>query len=269
MPKILIFAALSLTSLTYLYPLLFMFVNGTKTKEAYAKNPFAIVTPTGSLKNFVTLISRFRLLSNFYNTFYIAAISVALILIFSICASYAFAKVDFRFSGFLYLAIIATMLIPAQVTLIPLYVLFASLGLVNNLWSVILTYVAGGLPGCIFLLTANFRGIPREMLEAAAIDGCDYLRMVFGIVVPVGSAAIFITIVFNFIGFWNDLFTPMILIPKESVRTVMVALASVVGRYGDPPYQLAGLALATLPAILVYVFFSRYIVKGVTMGSFK
>jgi len=267
--KVLVFIALCLMTVTFIYPMFYMFVNGAKTIEGYAKDPFAIIMPGSSFSNYVMLISRFKLQNNFFNTIFITVVSILLILSFCVCASYAFAKVQFRFKTALYIAIIGTMLIPSQVTMIPLYVIFASWGLINNPWSVILSYLAGGIPGCVFLLTANFRGVPKEMLEAAEIDGCGYFRTVSMVVARIGSAAIFIYVVFSFIGFWNDLFTPMILIPKDSVRTIMVALAAVVGRYGDPPYQLAGLTLATLPAIAVYIVFSRFIVKGVTMGSFK
>ena len=170
----------------------------------------------------------------------------------------------------MYLFIVATMFIPGQITMIPIYVLFSKIGLVNNFLSVILVYLANGLPGAIMLITANFRAIPGEMLESSRMDGAGYFKVIWYIVVPMGKAAIAINVVMSFIGYWNDLFTPTILLQNEDVKTVMVALASLMGRYvGDPPYQMAGIMLAMVPAILVYVVFQRFIVKGLVVGAIK
>jgi ABC-type glycerol-3-phosphate transport system permease component len=184
--------------------------------------------------------------------------------------SYAFAKLRFRWTQPLYLAIVATLFIPAQVTMIPMYVLFAKVDLVNTYGGVILAYLAQFIPEVVMLMTANFRSIPNEMLEAGEIDGCRYHETLWHIIMPTGRAAIFLTIIFYFIVMWNDLFIPMVLIQKMDMRTVTVALATLIARYtGDPPYQFAGLLLSAVPALLVYVVFQQYIIKGLTAGAIK
>ena len=257
-------------TLTFVYPLFYMFANSLKDKAAYAMDKFNLPLSTFTFDNYATMISVFNIFLYFKNSMIVATASVVLILVFAVFASYAFAKLNFTGKKWFYLCIVGTMFIPGQVTMIPMYVLFAKMGLVNNFWSVILSYLAGGLPGAILLMTSNFRGISNEMIEAAKIDGCNYVQMISNIIVPMGMAAIAINIVFNFIGYWNDLFTPMILLQGMEVRTVMAALASVMQRYtGDPPYQLAGLMLSTAPALLIYIVFQKFIVKGLTVGSIK
>jgi ABC-type glycerol-3-phosphate transport system permease component len=170
----------------------------------------------------------------------------------------------------IYVAVLMTMFIPSQVTIIPLYVLFSKIGLVSTYWSVVLAYLALFLPECILLMTANFRSIIDELLEAAEIDGCSYLQKVWNVVLPMGRAAIFLSIIFYFIMSWNDLFTPMIFLQSMEKRTVMVALAALMGRYtGAPTLQFAGLLLSALPALVVYIIFQRHIIRGLSLGAIK
>jgi ABC-type glycerol-3-phosphate transport system permease component len=216
------------------------------------------------------MISQFKIFNLFKNTLFISVFTIIFILFFGIIASYAFAKIKFKGKGFIYFLIISTMFIPVQVTIIPIYMLYSKVHLVNTYWSVIFTYLGMFIPEAILLMTATFRGIPDEMIEAAELDGAGYFDILRYIIVPMGRPAIILVIIFYFIVTWNDLFTPMILLQDMNVRTVMVALASLMSRYtGDPTFQFAGLILASVPAILVYAFFQKYIIKGIGAGSSK
>ena len=267
--KVIIFIILTLLLLSFIYPIYYMGINSVKSRSEYFNSPFSI-TSEPTLENYEVMISQFDIFRLFRNTFVVTGASLALILVFSIFASYAFAKIKFRGRRFTYLLIISTMVIPCQITIIPLYVMFAKMGLINNLWSVILYYIASFLPTTIMLMVSNIRGIPKEVIESAKLDGCGYIRTVLKIIVPLSAPVIALTIIFNFVSFWNDLFAPMILLQNSDVRTVMAALSSLSTRYAsDPPYQFAGLILAAMPAIIIYVVFQKFIVKGVTMGSIK
>jgi ABC-type glycerol-3-phosphate transport system permease component len=216
------------------------------------------------------MISQFKIFSLFKNSFIISFSTILLILCFGVVASYAFAKLKFKGINIIYLLVISMMFIPVQVTIIPLYMFFSKLHLVNSYWSVIFTYVGMFLPEAILLMTSIFRGIPDEMLEAAVLDGADYFGILRYVIVPMGMPAIILTVIFYFIVTWNDLFTPMILLQNMEMRTVMVALASLISRYtGDPTFQFAGLILASIPAILIYAIFQQYIIKGISAGSAK
>ncbi len=267
---ILISLLLALLCLSFLYPLYYMLGNSLKTRAAYFARPFGLPGAPLQLINYSTMISQFRILNLFKNSFIVSALTVLLLLGFGTLASYIFAKYRFRGRGALYVAVLTTMFIPSQVTIIPLYVLFSRLGLVNSYWSVILSYVALFLPECILLMTANFRGIIDELLEAAEIDGCGYFQKIWNVVLPMGRAAIFLSIIFYFITSWNDLFTPMVFLQSMEKRTVMVALATLMGRYtGAPTLQFAGLLLAAVPALAVYIVFQRQIIRGLSVGAIK
>lgn len=266
----LIFLTLLVLSIANLYPLFFMFLNSIKSRTDYLKNPFSIKGLALTWENYITMISQFRILDLFRNSFIISFFTILFILCFGIIASYAFAKLKFKGINVIYLLVISMMFIPVQVTIIPLYLLFSKLHLVSTYWSVIFTYLGMFLPEAILLMTSTFRGIPDEMLEAAELDGAGYFGMLRYVIVPMGMPAIILTVIFYFIVTWNDLFTPMILLQNMELRTVMVALASLISRYtGDPTFQFAGLILASIPAILIYAIFQQYIIKGISAGSAK
>jgi len=267
--KILIFSALLVLAVSNLYPLLFVFLNSLKNRTEYLKNPFGLP----DLKhlgwgNYETMISQFQILKLFGNTLIISVFTIFLLLAFGIVASYAFAKLKFIGKEVIYFLIISSMFVPVQVTIIPIYMMFSRIHLVNTYWSVILTYLGMFLSEAILLMTATFRGIPDELIEAAELDGAGYFDILRYVIVPMGRPAIVLCVIYYFIVTWNDLFTPMILLTDMDSRTVMVALASLISRYsGDPTFQFAGLFLAAIPALLVYAVFQRYIIKGIGEGS--
>lgn len=267
--RILIFGTLLVLSVSNLYPLLFMLLNSLKSRADYQRAPFSL-PDLGNLAwgNYATMISQFKILNLFKNTLIISVFTILFLLIFGIVASYAFAKLDFKGKNIIYFLIISSMFVPVQVTIIPIYMLFSAIHLVNTYWAVILTYLGMFLSETILLMTSAFRGIPDEMIEAAELDGAGYFDTVRYIIVPMGSPAIILCLIYYFIVTWNDLFTPMILLTDMDLRTVMVALASLISRYGgDPTLQFAGLVLAALPAVLVYAVFQNYIIKGIGEGT--
>ncbi|MEJ2267308.1 MAG: carbohydrate ABC transporter permease [Anaerolineales bacterium] len=268
--NVLIFLTLLALSISNLYPLFYMFMNSIKSRTDYYINPFSVTGLKLTSENYLTMISQFKILNLFKNSFIISFFSIILLLCFGIFASYAFAKINFRGRNIIYLLVISTLFIPVQATIIPLYVLFSKVRLVNTYWSVIFMYVGMFLPEVILLMTSTFRGIPDEMIEAAKLDGAGYFDIIRYVIIPMGRPAIILCVIFYYIVTWNDLFTPMILLQSMDRRTVMVALAALLSRYsGDPTFQFAGLVLASIPAILVYALFQRYIIKGISMGATK
>ena len=267
---VLIFLVLLGLSISNLYPFFYMFLNSVKSRTEYLVNPFSVWGLKLTWDNYRTMISQFRILDLFKNSFVISFFTILLLLCIGIIASYAFAKLRFKGKDVVYLLIISTMFIPVQATIIPLYVFFSRLDLVNTSWSVIFIYVGMFIPEVILLMTSGFRGIPDELIEAAKLDGAGYFDIIRYVIIPMGMPAIILCVIFYFIVTWNDLFTPMMMLQSMDKRTVMVALAALLSRYsGDPTFQFAGLVLASIPAILVYAFFQRYIVKGISLGATK
>jgi len=269
--RILIFLVLLALAVTFLYPLFYMLINSLKSKTAYYISPFAL-PDFGALQmqNYATMISQFRILPLMWNSFVISLFTVIGLIIFGTLASYAFAKIMFPGDRFLYLGFLVTLFVPVQVTMVPLYISYAKIGLVDNWFGVVISNWAMFLPETVMLMTANFKGIPDEIIEAATIDGCGFFGRLQNVVLPMGWPAVSLTIIFFFINSWNDLFAPMIILKSMDKRTVMVALEGLIGRYtGNPPFQYAGLVLAALPAIVVYALLQKSIVNGMSMGAIK
>lgn len=265
-----IFLVLLVLAISFLYPLFYMLINSLKSLSGYYINPFGLPNEQLQWSNFATMISQFKILKLFGNSFIISFFTVLGLVVMGTLASFSFAKVDFKGKDGIYLAILATLFVPAQVTMIPMYISFAKIDLVDNYLGVIIAYWAMFLPETIMLMTANFKSIPNELLEAATIDGCGYFGRIRNVVMPMGWPAISLSIIFFFICSWNDLFTPMVLLKSMDKRTVMVALSSLIGRYtGDPPFQYAGLLMSAIPALAVYAIFQKSIVKGMSMGAIK
>ena len=267
--RVLIFIALSILAISNIYPLLFVFMNSLKDRTEYLKNPFSLPNfEQLAWGNYETMISQFQIFKLFGNSLIISVVTIFLLLTLGIVASYAFAKLKFIGKNLIYFLIISSMFVPVQVTIIPIYMLFSRLHLVDTYWAVVLTYLGMFLSEAILLMTATFRGIPDEIIEAAELDGAGYFDILRYVIIPMGRPAIILCLIYYFIVTWNDLFTPMILLTNMNSRTVMVALASLISRYsGDPTFQFAGLFLAAIPAILVYAIFQKYIIKGIGEGS--
>lgn len=267
--KILIFAALSTLAISFLYPLVFMFINSFKSKVEYRKNAFSLPA-SWSLDNYVFMLDQFQLVRYFFNTIFIAAVSISIMMALAIFASYAFARLPFKGRSIVYLIVIGTMFIPAQVTMIPMYQMFSKIHLVNSFTGVILCNIAGGIPGAVLLLTSNFKGIPGELIEASKMDGAGYFKVVRHVIMPLGKSTIAINVILAFVSQCNDLFTPMILLQEMDKRTVMVALSSIMTKTsGDQAFQLTGLLLAVIPPLLIYLCLQKYLVKGLTLGAIK
>ena len=268
--RIPIYLVLVLLAVSYLYPLFFMLANSIKTQAEYMTDPFSIRLLGAQYQNYYVMIRNFNILKYFWNTLLVVCFGLGLGLVFAIVASYAFAKVRFRGRNALYLAVMVVMFIPAQVTIIPLYVMFARLGIIDTLWGLTMLKICGGQAGLILLLTANFSGIPSGVLDAAKIDGCGYLKTIWRIAVPMVTPAISVCIIKNFIAGWNDLFTPMVLIKDMEKQLVMPALSHLVGRFSkDVPAQMTGMLMASIPAVAIYLILQKKIIMGVSMGALK
>lgn len=266
----LIYLVLILLAVSFLYPLFFMFANSIKTQAEYMLDPFSVDLLNGLYGNYYVMIRNFNILKYFANTLFTVGLGLVLGLVFAIIASYAFAKVRFRGRNGIYLGLMVVMFIPAQVTIIPLYVMFAKVGLIDSLWGLILLKICAGQAGLILLLTANFSSIPSGILDAARIDGCGYLRTIWLIAVPMVVPALSICVILNFISGWNDLFTPMVLIKDMDKQLVMPALSHLVGRFSkDVPSQMTGMLIASVPAVAVYLLLQKKIIMGVSMGAIK
>jgi multiple sugar transport system permease protein len=199
-----------------------------------------------------------------------SGVAMVLTVVVAIFAAYAFARLNFKFKRTIFVSVLATLMLPAYATLIPLYRIMASLGLVNTYIAVILVYVSGFLPLAIWILYNYFNTIPPELEEAAAVDGAGPVRALFRVVIPVATPGIAAAAIITFLLGWAQFLFPLILTTDISTQPVTVIVAAL-NQQRIVPFTLlmaCGLIAAAIPGLLALAL-NRYIVQGITAGSIK
>ncbi|MGB8179857.1 MAG: carbohydrate ABC transporter permease [Acidimicrobiales bacterium] len=197
----------------------------------------------------------------------VCSASIALILAVGLPAGFAFSKLRYRASGMVFLIMVSAMMVPLQAILMPEYVNVTKLGLTGGYLGAILVYAALGTPFSIFLFSTYFRGVPDELIEAGIVDGLGYFGALWRLVMPIAVPAIATVTVLQFIQIWDDLLVGLLFIQNTNERPITVGLAILAaGRTTSIPALMAGSLISALPAMIVYLIFQRYLVKGLTMG---
>ncbi|MGH7610830.1 MAG: carbohydrate ABC transporter permease [Candidatus Dormibacteria bacterium] len=259
--KIAMFLGLTVVSLVMLYPFGFMILNSLRTESQYLSGHGF------SVSSWQILFSSLPVGAELLNSMLICVGAIAIIVGCASAAGFAFAKLQFRRQGVLFLGIIGCMMIPVQSIIIPEYVNLANFHLINNYLAPILVYAALGMPFATFLMTVFFRGLPDELVEAALCDGMGYFGVFRRIGVRMAAPAFAAIAVLQFIQIWDDLLVALLLLQEPGNRTITVGLGVLSsGHEVSIPALMAGSLVSALPAIMVYLFFQRYLVSGLTMG---
>ncbi len=253
-----------------LFPLFFIFNNSLKTRDQYLANQLSLAT-SPVWDNFLKVFQYPRLLSWFANSLILTGGSVIICTMMAILAAYAFATLRFPGRDTLFNLITPLMVIPPIVMIIPLFVLFQKIGLINNLLGPILIYIGLMLPFTIYLLRNFFVTIPREIREAALLDGCSSWQLVTKIILPLSRPALVTSMIVNAVWVWNELLIALVFLQTEEQRTLIVGIAaSLQKRFNlDVPSLMAGLAVATVPMIILYVLGQNALVRGLVAGFEK
>lgn len=205
----------------------------------------------------------------YFNSFYINVIVVISQLITCSMAAYAFAKIRFPFREPLFLLFLATMMVPGQVTIIPLYLMMKNFGWLDSHYSIIVPAALLNAFG-VFLLRQFFKGIPKDMEEAAIVDGANRFTIYLRIMLPLVKPALSALGIFTFLGMWNNFFYPLIFLNSPEQFTVPMMLNLYRGMYAtDWTLMMAGATIALLPVLVVYIIGQRYIIEGVTLSGIK
>lgn len=219
--------------------------------------------------SFEYVINKIKIMEMFFNSLYIAVITTLGQLVFCSLAGFAFAKLRFRFRDGLFKGYLATMMVPAMLTLIPRYVIMSSIGMVDTHMSLILPALFGG-PFGVFLMRQFYLGLPDELMEAARIDGASYPYIFGAIYTPLTRPILSTLAVFSFMGSWNDFLWPMITIQTNQLKTLPIGLASFQSLYGIK-YSLlmAGAVLAMLPVLIAFLFAQKQFIEGIAVTGLK
>jgi len=221
-----------------------------------------------SLSNYRDAWGRGKFLLAFANSTFIALAVTLFQIITSALAGYALARLKFRGRELLLLIVLATLVIPFQLLVIPVFLVLKWGNLINTYWALILPTAANGFG--IFLLRQYFQSIPVELEEAAAIDGANRLQILWQVMLPLARPALVTLFLFTFIGEWNDLFKPLVFTTRPELRTVQLALAEFQEQFTNNwPLLMAAVTIATLPVILLFLIGQRQFIRGIATTGIK
>lgn len=256
-------------TLLSLYPFVFVTFTAFKSKKAYAADPVGPPwEPT--LEYLERALTSGNMLGYLWNSIIVVGAAVLLLLVIASMAGYALSVLKFRGSGMILLGIICLLAVPAAVVMIPLYRTVSQLGLINSHLGLILTYTALQLPFSIYLMTSFFNGLPREIIEAAKVDGAGQARVFTSIAMPLAKPALSTMAVLNFLWLFNELLFGLLIMQDDQNRTLPVGLAALQGQNTTPvPLLAAGLLISLLPVLAVFFFAQRSLARGIIVGAVK
>lgn len=252
-----------------LFPIAIMVLNSFKTNAEIFTKPFAL-PDFANVGNFVTIWTSTNFVRYLFNSFLVTGSSLALILVLGTMAAYAVARYEFFGSAFVLLFFIAGLTVPLKLAIIPLFILMRNLGILDNQLSLICVYVAMGLPSTVFIMTGFIRTLPRELEDAARMDGANELLIMVKVMLPLARPALVIAAIQNAVPIWNDFFFPLVFIQNDDLKTLPQGLTTFMGEYNTQWGVLfAGLTLSAAPIVILYIFLSRQFISGMTQGAIK
>ena len=263
---------LALVGIFWLVPTIGLLASSLRSATDNANNGWwhALTAPSQlTFGNYHKLLANSTLVRSFLNTVLITVPATALVVIIGSLAAYAFAWLEFRGRDWMFIIVVALLVVPVQVALIPIAKLYGNIGLFGTIAGVVLFHVAFGLPFAIFLLRNFFAGIPRDLLEAARMDGAGEARIFVKVILPLGQPAIASLGIFQFLWVWNDLLVALVF-AGGNAKPLTVTLQEQTRAFSSNIDVLAsGAFLSLIVPLIVFFSFQRYFVQGVLAGSVK
>lgn len=263
------YAFLALASIVVILPFLWVIMASFKTNGEYMMDPVSFPV-SFHFQNYIDAFQSIHMLTLFKNSLLIATVSVLGCLLLVSMASYALSRFTLRINKWIYSYFLLGLMIPVNAAIIPLYIAMKKVGLLDTYAAVIIPYIAFNIPMGIFLITNYMRTIPRELEEAAIIDGCNIFKLFSHVMFPL-SRPIFATYsIITFIGLWNEFTFSLVFLSGQEMRTVPIGLASFRGEFEtNTPAMLAGTVIAVIPVLIVFVLLRKQILQGMTTGAVK
>jgi len=254
-----------------MYPQLWMILGSFKTQTEFFENPTWALPETWTLDNYVAALTRGNVGINYRNSLLVTIPSVALIILLGVAAGYVLEVMIWKGRRTVLLFILAGIMVPGQMILVPLFTVYFRAGLTNSLWPLILTYTAMGIPLTTFLMAAYFRSVPREIFEAATMDGSSPLRSFFVIALPLMKNSMLTIGLVQFFSVFNDLLIALTFTTKPDLATIQVGLLSLSDEYGSTQYGplFAAISVNIIVLLIVFVFLNKKIMAGLAAGSLK
>ncbi|TDF94841.1 carbohydrate ABC transporter permease [Paenibacillus piri] len=263
-------AVLLIISILTGYPLLWLLFSSLKGEGEFYSNLW-----WAPLKwewtNYTEAWKISQLAVTYQNSVIVTAVTIVLVVLIAYLASYALARFEFTGNRIVMGMFLSALMVPHQVTLIPLFQVELFLGIYNTLWGLIFPYVAGGMPFTIFLLTTFIRSIPRELEEAAEMDGSSKLAILWTIVFPLTKPGLATIVILTFIGVWNEFFLALVMIKDPALRTIPVGMTYFNQVFSSVNYAqiFAAMSMSIIPVIIIFILFQKYFISGLTQGALK
>ena len=257
--------------LVQLYPIFWLIMGSFKTQNEFFAKPTWALPESFSFDNYVAAWTTGNLATNVVNSILVTIPSLFLMILLGVAAAYALEVMVWRGRNTVLLLFVAGIMIPGQMILVPLFTAYFRTGLTNSLWPLIITYTVMGLPLTVFLMAAYFRAIPREIFEAATLDGSGMIRSFFSIGIPMMRNAIVTLALVQFFSIWNDLLIALTFTTKKQLQTVQVGLLSFSDEYGSTQYGplFAAISLNIIAMGIIYLFLNKQIMSGLAAGATK
>lgn len=253
-----------------IFPFYWFLNTSLKQESSIMELPIRYIPTPFTLDNYVNMLSSMGFDRYFLNSLLVSVITTAIVMVVSIWGGFAISRYKFRGKKFTFFLLLITQMLPGVVILIPLFTIFNKLGLINNLWSLIITNTTVNLPFCMIMMSGFFSGIPATLEEAAQIDGCSIWKAIFKIVVPAIMPGIVSSSAFAFVNSWNEFVYALNFINDSQKFTLPVGLSMMKGEFTVNYGGLAaGTIVALIPVLLIFCYIQKYLVQGLAAGAIK
>ena len=267
-----VWIVLAILLVIVVYPLVWLLLGSLKTQSEFLNNPtWALPEDWTNFSNYVTAWVDGNLGQYFLNSILAVVPSLAITIFVGVAAGFALEVMIWKGRGNVLLYFLAGIMIPGQMILLPLFNTYFRLHLTGTLWPLIITYTAIGLPLTVFMMATFFRAVPRDVFEAATLDGASIYRMFFSIGFPMVRNAIFTVALVQFFFIWNDLLIALTFTTSDDLRTIQVGLLNFRGEFGQVEYgpTFAAIAINVVLTLTIYLFLNQQVMKGMTAGAVK
>jgi ABC-type glycerol-3-phosphate transport system permease component len=264
-----VWAILATLALSALYPLVLLTLASFRTEEDYARNPIGL-PKQWTLDNVTRAFGEADMGRYALNSLVVVLVAVAVVTVISCLAAYALTQFEFPLRRTTLVIVVATIALPPTVLMIPIFKFVLELGLLNTRLGLVLVFASLSLPFSIYLLASFMRSIPRELLNAARIDGAGTMRVLWSVVLPLVRPGVLTLVTLNFLNLWNELLFALIIVQNEEQRLLIVGITQYEGQYvSETGLVSVGLLLSMIPPLLIFALFQRDLARGLTAGAVK
>jgi len=268
--KTLLYAITGAIALLQLFPLIWLLDFSLLKSGEFFGASFLKWPTDPQWKNYIDAFTYGRVPRYFFNSLVITTITIILAAILSLCMGYAFTRMQWKLRGAAMNTILIGMIIPIHATLLPTFVLFDKVGMIDNWFSLIIPYTAFSIPVSMFIMTGFLETIPRAIEESAVMDGSGVFGVIFRIILPITKPAIATVCVINFISWWNEFIMANTYITSADLKTIPFSIMKFAGEYSSNyGAQFAVMMIIAVPSVLMYLAFTEQFTKGITAGSVK